>query len=397
MKKICILTHFSIYPPVYGGQLRVYHLAEKLSAYFHVTVLSVSNILHKKYILNVNSQFSIINNPQLLLSLPVGATFVTRLFITEATFPFWLNMSPSLIRGVKDCAAESDIVICENSYIYPFIDKLLTGREIIYDSENVDYLLKRDLSSNNIINKKFILPNILAAERYACQKSKVVFATCREDKENFIELYNISPGKIHIVPNGVDTDEIKPCNAKDRSIARKQLGINTSGIVSFIGSAHPPNIEAVEFIISNIAPILSNYAFVIFGSVVERINFQHPSNVVLMKSTTKDMKDVVLKATDIALNPMFHGSGTNLKVLEYLAAGLPIISTPIGVRGLDVDEQNHVILSPHNDFAEEIVRLFNDDQMRRNLSYQGRLLAEKQYNWKVIAANLADYLNAAHR
>ncbi len=47
-------------------------------------------------------------------------------------------------------------------------------------------------------------------------------------------------------------------------------------------------------------------------------------------------------AASVAVNPMVSGSGTNLKIVEYLAAGVPVVSTPFGMRGLDLRPDEHL-------------------------------------------------------
>ena len=71
-----------------------------------------------------------------------------------------------------------------------------------------------------------------------------------------------------------------------------------------------------------------------------------PANVVFPGVVAERAKAALLGCVDVALNPMRTGSGTNLKVIEYLAAGVPVVSTPFGVRGLDVVDGDHLLRRP---------------------------------------------------
>jgi len=108
-----------------------------------------------------------------------------------------------------------------------------------------------------------------------------------------------------------------------------------------------------------------------------------------------DAKTLLLQATDVALNPMFSGSGTNLKMLEYLAAGVPVVATPVGARGLDVVGGEHAIVSAVDAFPDGIARILRDAELRARLREQGRRLVEQRYDWVTIAEGMHAIIEAA--
>jgi glycosyltransferase involved in cell wall biosynthesis len=94
----------------------------------------------------------------------------------------------------------------------------------------------------------------------------------------------------------------------------------------------------------------------------------------------------VLAMSDVALNPMRLGSGTNLKMLEYAAAGLPIITTPHGVRGLSLQDDRHLRVVEQGDFAEALRDVVG--QGRSEAEYralEARRFVEREYDWRIIA------------
>ena len=72
------------------------------------------------------------------------------------------------------------------------------------------------------------------------------------------------------------------------------------------------------------------------------------------------VKRTLLAAADVALNPVLHGSGTNLKVIEYLASGVPVVSTAFGVRGLDVGNGRHLLVAEPHEMVAAVERVFAD-------------------------------------
>jgi glycosyltransferase involved in cell wall biosynthesis len=97
-------------------------------------------------------------------------------------------------------------------------------------------------------------------------------------------------------------------------------------------------------------------------------------------------KDVLLGMADVALNPIQFGSGTNLKMLDYLAAGVPVISSKFGMRGLQLQSGKDLFACELAEFGSMI------DGLKR-MPYEeisavvenGRRIALEKYDWRVIA------------
>ena len=159
----------------------------------------------------------------------------------------------------------------------------------------------------------------------------------------------------------------------------------------FVGSYHPPNIEAVECLIATLAPRLPDKLFVIAGNVARAVDGGPlPKNVVCLDRVSDEAKSLLLRAADVALNPMFSGSGTNLKMLEYLAAGVPVVTTAIGARGLGLVSREHAIVCPVEEFPAQIERVLRDEALRATLRTEGRRLVERAYDWaKIVDAMYA--------
>jgi glycosyltransferase involved in cell wall biosynthesis len=105
-------------------------------------------------------------------------------------------------------------------------------------------------------------------------------------------------------------------------------------VAIFIGSLYPPNVEAARFINTTLASQLAEVTFVLCGGVGEALaQGQIAPNVRVTTTIPEAQKRQFLEAADIAVNPMFSGSGTNIKMFEFMAAGLPVVTTAVGARG----------------------------------------------------------------
>ncbi len=97
-----------------------------------------------------------------------------------------------------------------------------------------------------------------------------------------------------------------------------------------------------------------------------------------------DIRPHVL-AGDVSVIPLRVGSGTRLKAFEAMALGRPVISTPLGVEGLSVRAEEHVVLAESGpEFAAAILRLLGDGELRRRLAGAARALLEARFSWNQV-------------
>ena len=125
-------------------------------------------------------------------------------------------------------------------------------------------------------------------------------------------------------------------------------------------------------------------------------SFKDAKNVYLVGQVDEKEKRNLYQHADIAVNPMMSGSGTNIKMLDYMAAGLPVITTPIGARGLAIKDHQDAIICSLQLFPEKIQELIQDNSLRENLIQNGRKLVEREYDWEIIAQDMVKELEALH-
>jgi len=118
--------------------------------------------------------------------------------------------------------------------------------------------------------------------------------------------------------------------------------------------------------------------------------FTSAKNVYLLGQISDEEKTDILKIVDIAINPMMSGSGTNIKVLGYLSAGIPTITTPTGARGLDLIDREHVLICDLMDFPKKIIELLADDHLADSFKRNGRKLVEDRFDWDIIVNDMSE-------
>jgi len=99
----------------------------------------------------------------------------------------------------------------------------------------------------------------------------------------------------------------------------------------------------------------------------------------------EDLRPLYAKAAVVAV-PLAVSAGTNIKVMEAMACGRAVVSTPVGCAGLGlVDGQDALIRSSAEDFAGAICDLLADPAGRQAIAERARRTVEQRFSWNAIA------------
>lgn len=164
------------------------------------------------------------------------------------------------------------------------------------------------------------------------------------------------------------------------------------GVLSalFMGSAHAPNVEAARFIVEQLAPALPDVRFDILGNCLAP--GRYPANVVCHGLVSVERKQALLQQASIALNPMVQGSGSNVKVFDYMAHGLPLLSTAMGMRGVAAVAGEHYLQAEREQFARVLGAWPAQAGQWQQVAAAGQALVLQHYTWDRLVAPVLDYL-----
>jgi glycosyltransferase involved in cell wall biosynthesis len=393
-KKITVALTFPVFPPRGGGQIRVFHLYRNLARWFDIELITFINHKEKLCRIEIAPGLWEIKIPkshkhqteEIAIEQKVGVP------VTDVVMPQLYNLTPAYVAALKESSATSDFIIASHPYLLPAIQKI-TNKPIWYEAHNVEVELKKTILPDNPIAHE-LLAVTRQVEQDCCQVSKLVMVCCGDDGKLLNQIYDLEQEKIIEVPNGVDIEAVSYISLEKRSLNQKKLGVDSSFTALFMGSWHGPNLEAVRHIFQ-IAQELPQINFLIVGSVGWAFkNEKGPKNVGFMGAVDDQTKQIALGIADVALNTVTFGSGTNLKMLEYFAAGIPVISTPVGARGLGVEDGKHCLVVEIEDFAVAIANLKAEDFASKQMRVEtARGYVQEKFDWQVIANNLYKFLN----
>ncbi len=191
--------------------------------------------------------------------------------------------------------------------------------------------------------------------------------------------------------NGVDLERFRP-SAREPDPAR----------LLFIGSfGHLPNLLAVDFFLREVWPLLDEAApllHIIAGGRRQYYQGVHQNKVrvdldrprIEVDDFVADVRPAYERAT-LVIAPLLASAGTNIKIMEAMAMGKAIVTTPGGINGLDeiVDGRDLVVAETGVIMAAQILQLLKYPEKRRQIELNARLRVEEVYSWDVIAEQQA--------
>jgi len=181
-----------------------------------------------------------------------------------------------------------------------------------------------------------------------------------------------------VIPNGVDPDN------------SGALKIGTGPVLLFVGNyAYQPNLEAAEFLVDRILPLVKQQApsarVVLVGANPPQSLRRRSSEAVEVTGYVQDVRPY-LRLASCLVSPLQSGAGIHNKVLEAMASGLPVVASPLSCEGIRVTPGENVLLGETpEELARAILLLFDDEQRRAAIGNNGRRLMQEHYSWGEVA------------
>jgi glycosyltransferase involved in cell wall biosynthesis len=387
-KKILTLSPYVTSVPTTGGTKRIHYLNRGLARVgWQVQQVSCSSVAQgfasmirwEDMRIEAGYREAVYFNPLIVVG--------NRLLRATGSAQTAATLLPRAFRPGRRIVAEiarHQIVLFEHPQMFDMAaPHLRDDHLVVLDAHNIESNLFADrLDSKGLAGAG--ARALRAVEQRCMERADLVFTCSPFDRDSAIAEFGVDPATVHLAPNGVDIAETPFVTDEERAQAKLRLGL-TGKATLFVGSLWGPNIEAALKIVE-MAPARPEITYLIVGAVGKALPAKLPSNIKLA-GFVDDLRPW-LAAADLAVNPMVSGSGSNVKIFEYLAAGLPTVSTSFGARGIDDPSGQAVALCELCDFPERIVALAASEDLADHRR-TARELAVQTYDWSKIAANIA--------
>ena len=341
--KILLLSEIQVYPTMSGGQIRTGAFARALAESGHDVSIYAFTGRKKDYVARKKS------------GVTVSASGVNE-FIDRRSFfgvcqwfaykfqlpPLWSHLVARVFtpKKLRELADDADLVIVDFPFLYPIAMRL--GKPWHLNTHNVEHQLweKSPISA-------VLVPIVRMLERSAAKKADLVIACAPADQKYFEDLNSVV-----LVPNGIFPEDYQ-LDPETRKATRTELGVGESEtLLVFTGSNFGPNRSAltrlIEFCERERAFLTDRQVkIIVVGTVGEKSDgeaAQELNDARICQTGFVDSIQPYLAAADFALNPVFEGSGANVKNSEYISSRLPVLTQDFGTRGFQLEDKVSCLL-----------------------------------------------------
>ena len=405
--RIVIPATFPIDRPVGGGQLRARHLYAGLTTQYDVELVALVDWdtppsrreLAPGLVQTLVPRTATHRDACLSASLEVGVPVAD---IVSGHEP---GLTPGYLTTLAEAAEGATAVVLAEPYLVRAVEQAGIVLPTVYDAYNVEADLKAEALPDTPLGQR-LLAQAVALERQAVLGSTAIVTCSDTDAAAMVSRYGCDPGIVTSIANGAEIPP-DPAGASERAHRSHRwlqryhrtgpLGRHHQHLAVFFGSWHPPNVDAV-WLLTQIADSLPEVLIVGAGShgdaFYDRVV---PANLVFTGVVAEATRKLLLRSADVALNPMRIGSGTNLKLIEYLAHQIPTVSTPFGARGVGLVDGEHARLAEPDRFAEAVAEMLDDPESSAAMAAAGRDLVADRFGWPSLGARLLTVVDAAAR
>ena len=261
------------------------------------------------------------------------------------------------------------------SYWIPSLRHIAPDMKIVLDTVDLHYL--REKREAELHGNQGLLRASKATrkrELHAIRSADVTWVVSPAEKEMLSA--DIPGSNVEVVPN------LHQAKAEVPGYAER------TGMIFVGGGRHPPNVDAVNWLLADIFPrIRKRLPGCVLHLVGEGLESRvqprkHEHDGVIFHGFVPEL-DGLLGSTRLGLAPLRFGAGVKGKVNQYMAHGLPTIATSCAAEGMHLlDGEDVMIASDADHFTDAAVTLYEDPDAWHTLSCNGLSNIEKYFSFE---------------
>jgi GT2 family glycosyltransferase/SAM-dependent methyltransferase/glycosyltransferase involved in cell wall biosynthesis len=257
---------------------------------------------------------------------------------------------------------------------------LAPGVPVIYDTVDLHWLRESRRAALEGGNDR--PPRVVALREIELALIRATDATLVVTEAEKLQVEaDVPDSQVHVIANVNQVQaEVPPAHTRH-------------GIVFVGGFEHTPNVDAVLLLINAVMPTvwreLGDVPVTIVGDTAPDAVKALASSQVDIAGWVHDLGPVLDRARAMVA-PLTYGAGLKGKVTQALAAGLPVVTTPVGAEGLDARDGEQMLIGEDiPGLAERVVRLLKDDALWSRLSAEGQTLARDRCSPRLVKERLS--------
>jgi len=403
MLRILMIVAAPPFPPTDGGKARAYNLARAMAAADgYVDMLCLHEQSEKEEHLRHLSALGIHVHPVHVARRSLGsAVRLARATLSGDCVSAALFRFPQVRAKLTHLLGQElyHVVQIDQTYLadlFAFVPNSRGARRLplkalsLYDVEAVRFPRLVSMSSRLTargLALRLDSNRIRRWERDRVREADVCIAVSHKDEAYLQREYGVQ--EVCVIPNGVDS----------RGFAPRCENVRRAGEFLFVGGLnYPPNLDAATWLARDILPKIRMFVPNVSCTLIGPGALKHQRMIARagprVLGLVPDVRQYLHRATAL-LVPLRAGGGTRVKILEALAAGLPVISTHIGAEGLELRHEENVLYADQpEDFAAAAQRLCSQPSLWEKLSKNGMLFAREGYDWQDLGSRLLAHYKA---
>lgn len=393
---ILYLSPWFPYPLDTGSRIRAYYLLRGMATKHEVTLLTLNP---KGWMpAEIEPILGLCRQEKLIDRDPFDRGSITRWLRFLSGRPIVTKPFPELLAITQELHKQNrfDIVVAATSIMADYALSLDGIPHILEEHNSLTRWMADRYKSQKGLTQRLrswvSWQKTINYEKWMFRRFDLVTMVSAEDAAETQRLTAKGQPPIEVFPNGVNCVEFHPGLTNPKP-----------GRMIFSGAlTYPANFEAICWFLNEIFPLISaefaEVEVIITGKYNEAdLKKLNLDNRVKLLGYVEDIKKAIA-SSKIAIVPIQSGGGTRIKILEAMALGVPVVTTPKGADGLDVENGRHLLIASDSDkFAESVIRLLRDEALCSYLASNSRRLVELNYDWTGIGQNFVTELENIHR
>ncbi len=382
--KILMLVPYIPTITMSGGQTRWYNIIKHLAKKHEITLFSlIKDESERKFIPELKrycKKVRVFKRPK------KPWTLKNILLSIFSPFPLLVIRNQSLEerREIKNELEKNkyDLIHAETFYVMPHLGK--TNIPTVLVEQTIWHDVYKNFVINNIpfILRPFFLQDVLKImfwEKYYWGKADRLFSVSEEDRKSMLSL--VHGKEVGIIPNGVDTKFYRQKKLSKKFPPRILYGVSNFEWIQ--------NQDAVKSLIFEVWPLIKKKfekvkVWIVGRKIPDWVKKISESGEIEITENIPDARDAYLSSS-VMVVPIKTGGGTRLKVLEAMAAGLPVVSTKEGVVGLNLTNGKNVLIgNSAQELAENAVKILKNKKLAERISKEEIKHVKKYFDWKSI-------------
>ena len=218
-----------------------------------------------------------------------------------------------------------------------------------------------------------------------CNRADRVVTVSALDR-NALVAAGVDAPRTRVIPLGVDIAPFELATRASGFLRQHGIGADRALLVYHGTFRYQPNLKAIRILATEILPRLRARGYEPIVLAVGTHPPLEPLHPDVIFTGAVDTVAPYLKAAAVAVVPLQQGGGTRMKVLDYFAASVPVVSTSKGVEGMGLTDGEQVLIRDgYEAIAEAVALLLSDSSRSRRLAESGRRFVQ-QFDWSYIAA-----------